>query len=246
VYILTKLLAVAASVSLMTACGGESASPTDTVISPTVKPDFVSNTDGSAADGLAATAVTDLQSFWHKDFPRTFGRPWRPVAHFDSVDSSDAAAPPAPCTTKASDLEGNALYCAETDTVSWDRAAFIPVLHDKFGSAAVIAVLAHEIGHAVEQRAGQTAAHNGKAYPPAVTESIADCYAGSALRWITDGNARHLHVTERQLDGAVRALTTFRDPTAGNDKTHGDASHRATAFHDGYEHGSLRCKDFAS
>lgn len=230
-----------AALATTTACGdtatGQPASKADPVVRQAVAPDFVANTDHSPPDRLAATAVTDLQTFWRNEFPRTFGEPWRPIAHFDSVDSSDATAPPAPCTTKSSDLEGNALYCAENDAVAWDRAAFIPVLQDKFGSAAVITVLAHEFGHAVEQRAGETAAHNGKRFPPTVTEEMADCYAGSAVRWIVGGTARHLQITEPQLDGAVRALTTFRDSAdAGND--------RGAAFRDGYEHGTVRCKDF--
>ena len=47
--------------------------------------------------------------------------------------------------TGAADVEGNAFYCPAADAIAWDRASLLPVLQDRFGEAAVVVVLSHEL-----------------------------------------------------------------------------------------------------
>ncbi|MCP3798162.1 neutral zinc metallopeptidase [Allokutzneria sp. A3M-2-11 16] len=213
----------------------------------TVNPAFINGTDGGEIDQLAATVVTDVQQYWRENFEPTYGRPWQPINGFYSVDSNDQAGKPPPCTSHTSELEGNALYCASVDSVVWDRAALFPVINTKYSGAAVLLVLAHEIGHAVHHRAGIGAEELRKQperYPTILTEAMADCFAGATLRWAVEGKAPHLRVTQSDVDTAMGVLMVLRDPVDTVDvdeATHGNAFDRASALQDGYAEGPRRC-----
>jgi predicted metalloprotease len=215
-----------------------------------VDPSFVNNTDGSEIDQLAATVVTDVQAYWTEVFPATFDKDWEDLqGGYYSVDTSDDDAEPPPCVQRASDVEGNAFYCPNEDVIAWDRSALLPVLKEKFGEAAVMFVLAHEMGHAVQRRTGLTVAKeraNPEEYPTILIEAQADCYAGAFVRWVTEGKAGHLTISKDRLDTAMEALVMFRDPV-GTEQTdqnaHGDAFDRVSAFQDGYNEGLDLCKD---
>jgi predicted metalloprotease len=215
-----------------------------------VDPSFVHNSDGGDIDRLAATVVTDVQQFWTETFPKAFDKHWTDLeGGFYSVDTSSATAKAPPCARRASDVEGNAFYCPTEDVIAWDRAALLPVLKEKFGEAAVMFVLAHEMGHAVQRRTGLTVAKqqaNPDEYPTILIESQADCYAGAFVHWVTDGKADHLKITKDRLDNAMEALVMFRDPVGteqSDEGAHGDAFDRVSAFQDGYDQGVDLCKD---
>ncbi|CCH34516.1 neutral zinc metallopeptidase [Actinosynnema sp. NPDC047251] len=213
-----------------------------------VDPSFIKGTDGGDIDRLGATAITDVDKYWEQAYPATFGEKWRPIeGGVYSVDTADPAAKPPPCTEKASDVEGNAFYCPSADAIAWDRAALLPVLRDGYGDAAVVIVLAHEMGHAVQRRMGITPEaerKNPEKYPTILTEAMADCFAGSFIRWVNDGKSEHLDIGTDTLDAALGALISFRDPvgTSPNDKSaHGNAFDRVSAFQDGYQEGTKFC-----
>lgn len=210
-----------------------------------VDPFFVNNTDHAPVDWLAAAVTTDAQQYW-----RTALRQVAPGAQWNdldggvySVDTANPAAPAPPCSTSAPEVEGNAYYCGPSDAIVWDRAALLPVLRDHYGDAAVIAVLGHEMGHAVQRRSGVDPSDRSLRI-----ESGADCYSGAFTRWVVDGHAPDLHLAPPQLDSALRALITFRDPvgtTSSAPDAHGTAFDRATAFQDGYQHGPPQCAHVA-
>ncbi|HEU5470083.1 MAG TPA: neutral zinc metallopeptidase [Actinophytocola sp.] len=219
---------------------------------PVVDPSFVKNTDGSEIDMLAATVVTDVLSYWRQTFPATFGSPWQDLSGgFYSVDTAREESDAPPCARRSIDVEGNAFYCPTEDVIAWDRAALLPVLRDRFGEAAVMLVLAHEMGHAVQRRAGLTVAEqrrNPEKFPTILVEAQADCYAGAFVRWVADGKAEHLQGSKDRLDSALESLITFRDPigTEATDKgAHGDAFDRVSAFQDGFDQGVKLCADMS-
>lgn len=224
------------------------ARPTDDILVRAVDPSFVYGTDGSPHDILAATVVTDVQDYWSRAFPRHFDSPWRPIdGGFFSVDTTTEGATPPPCTAEVADLAGNAFYCASVDAVAWDRAALLPVLAEHYGRAAVVTVLAHEMGHAVHQRRAPASGDTGSPGPVA-TETIADCYAGAYTRWVVDGHSTRLHIRKAQLNGAMRALTSSRDPVGmsqSDTDAHGTALDRVAAFQDGYRGGPEVCTSTA-
>lgn len=229
-----------------TACAPKAAE-TGTVAVQPVDPSFVHGTDGSDTDRLAATTVTDVQQYWSEQFPATFGTSWRPLdGGFFSVDTTTEGGAPPPCSRSAGSVEGNAYYCAAVDVIGWDRSALLPVLRERYGEASVVVVLAHELGHAVQQRSGTDIGSAQHLADPLRAETSADCYAGSFLRWVTDGGSDRLRITPQQLDGALRALIVFRDPlTAGSAGTdvHGTAFDRISAFQDGYQRGPRQCAE---
>jgi predicted metalloprotease len=220
----------------------------ESVTRGTVDPSFIRGTDGGPIDQLAATAITDVDTFWEEAFPQTFGKPWKPLeGGIYSVDTADSSAKPPPCTEKASDVEGNAFYCPSADAIAWDRAALLPVLKDGYGDAAVVIVLAHEMGHAVQNRMGITPEaerRQPQRFPTILTEAMADCFAGAFVKWVNDGKSEHLDIGSDTLDSALGALITFRDPvgTSANDQSaHGNAFDRVSAFQDGYQQGVKFC-----
>ncbi|PRY34389.1 neutral zinc metallopeptidase [Umezawaea tangerina] len=208
----------------------------------------INGSDGGQIDQLAGTALADIDRFWTDEFPASFNKPWTSLSGgIFSVDTADASAKPPPCTEKASDVEGNAFYCPSADAVAYDRAALLPVLQSKFGDAAVVIVLAHEMGHAAQKRMGITPeaerANPGK-YPTILTEAMADCFAGSFTKWVSDGKSKSLDIGQDALDSALGALITFRDPvgTSPNDQAaHGNAFDRVSAFQDGFQQGTKFC-----
>ncbi|MER7010061.1 peptidase [Saccharopolyspora sp. NPDC000359] len=205
----------------------------------TVDPAFVHGSDRSDVDRLAATVVTDVQDYWAKQYPEVFDAPWHNLdGGFFSVDTNGEGTAP-PCSADVSDLVGNAYYCATVDAIAWDRTALLPVLQEHYGDASVVVVLAHELGHAVQQRAGI-----GSDDEPARLEAMADCFAGAYVRSVTEQESERLSINAEQLDRALRAITLFRDPVSTNStEAHGSAFERVTAFQDGYSHGPRRCTD---
>ncbi|GAB3441412.1 neutral zinc metallopeptidase [Actinophytocola sediminis] len=218
-----------------------------------VDPSFIENTDGGEIDQLAAAVLTDVRAYWTETFPATFdGQEWADLeGGYFSVDTAAADAPSPPCVEQAADVEGNAFYCPSEDIIAWDRAALLPVLKERFGDASVMLVLAHEMGHAVQRRAGVTVEKqrtDPERYPTILIEAQADCYAGSFVRWVVEDNAEHLSIAEDRLDSALESLITFRDPI-GTEPTdagaHGDAFDRVSAFQDGYDSGAQLCADIS-
>jgi predicted metalloprotease len=215
----------------------------------TVDTSFINNTDGGEIDKLAGTVVKDVEKFWKDEFPATFnGQKWLDLqGGYYSVDTASPSAPTPPCLDKASDIENNAVYCPTADSIAWDRASLLPVLKDKFGEAAVMLVLAHEMGHAVQRRAGitpQVEQANPQKFPTILLEAQADCYAGTFVKWVTDGRSDRLSVDREALDPALEAMVAFRDAvgTSRNaEGAHGDAFDRVSSFQDGFEKGAKLC-----
>ncbi|QGK71138.1 peptidase [Allosaccharopolyspora coralli] len=238
------LTAVLAATLALAACSAPASEPS-TAIAQGVDPSFVHGTDRGPLDTLAATTVTDVQRFWSEQYPQVFDRPWNDLdGGFFSVDTTAPNGPTPPCAGDPTGLEGNAYYCAAVDAIAWDRSALLPVLQARYGDAAVVAVLAHEIGHAVQQRSGLDV---GGADEPLLLETMADCYSGAYLHQVVAGDSPHLQLSEDDLDGAMRALLAFRDPVgtdSGTGDAHGTAYDRVTAFAEGHRHGAARCASF--
>jgi predicted metalloprotease len=247
--IIIALLAVLLAAGCTTVAGvAEPVTAGSVLVGGGVTPTFVQGTDDGATDRIAASTISDVQAFWRQNFPAVFGKPWRDLTGgVYSVDTTDDKGKAPPCTDQASDVEGNAFYCPEKDSVAWDRAALLPVLRAQFGDAAVVVVLAHEMGHAVQSRTAPTQdmqRADPERYPTILIETMADCYSGAFVRSVADGKAPHLRINAQQLDKAIGALATFRDPVgtgSNEDGAHGDAFDRVSAFQDGYQQGPKLC-----
>ncbi|WP_018334995.1 neutral zinc metallopeptidase [Actinomycetospora chiangmaiensis] len=245
------VLAVAAVLAVLLTAGCAAAVDGRAFAGPQVSagldPQFVRDNDGSDDDRLAAAVLRDLEGWWGRQFPRLAdGRRFEPLRGYFSVDSSRPGPPP-PCTSSTDEVEGNAFYCPRADVIAYDRAALVPVLRDEFGDSAVVVVLAHEFGHAIQQRLQgvvPSSASLGSGAPTILSEGQADCYAGSFLRAVHDGQTPDLRTGDAGIDAAMSALITFRDPVgtdARDDRAHGNAFDRVSSFQDGYDGGVGTC-----
>jgi len=219
---------------------------------------IVRGSDGSDDDRVAAATLRNLEIYWEREYPRLAGRrPFPPLAGSYSVDSTLRGRGTAvPCSGDPAELEGNAYYCPRADVLAFDRSALVPVLREDFGDAAVVVVLAHEFGHAVQQRLGATGAvgpgspggslFGGPQFfaPTILLEGQADCYAAAFLRQVRDGALPDLRTGTSGVDDAMSALVTFRDPVgtgASDADAHGNAYDRVSSFQMGFEGGPGTC-----
>ncbi len=247
-----RLAVLLLAVAMLTGCVRTIAGhpvPADGMAHGPVSTSLIQGGDGGEIDQLAAAGLTDLQSYWRQHFEDIRGEPWVPLT--GGFHSVAAGGPAPPCLQQAGDIEGTAYYCPGADAIAWDRATLLPALVERFGEAAVVIVLAHEMGHAVQHRLApdrELPAQQSQTPPTVLTEAMADCYAGSFLRWAVDGHAEHLDIDRDELDLALGALVIFRDPvaTATRDAAaHGSAFARVASFQAGFEHGPQLCAGFS-
>jgi predicted metalloprotease len=198
----------------------------------------VRNSGGTDMDALAVDAVSDISDFWTTALPPDFGRQFSPIRELVSFDANGTNVQV--CRENSQGVQ-NAFYCPVDDSVAWDRGTLLPVLSKMFGPMAVATVFAHEMGHAVQYRLGSV----NEATPTIVKEQQADCYAGSFIRWVADGHARHFRLSTGDGLNAVLATMMFiRDQvgtTAVDPQAHGSSFDRVTAFQFGFEDGPVRC-----
>ncbi|MFG1792021.1 metallopeptidase [Nocardia sp. NPDC049149] len=198
------------------------------------------NGDGGRIDKLALNTISDVQEFWTTEYPKNFPGTFKPVTRFLSWD---AAAPKEQSITfcKVDTYQVvNAAYCSGDHTIGWDRGVLLPSVAKKFGDMAVVMVLAHEYGHAIQGQAKLA----GFFTPALVLEQQADCLAGVFLRHVAEGNSAHFTLnTTDGLNAVLGATVAIRDQDPNDPKnTHGSAFERVTAVQIGYTDGAQGCK----
>ncbi|MFF0148928.1 putative metalloprotease [Amycolatopsis sulphurea] len=202
----------------------------------------VRGAEGGTDDQLATAAIADVQAYWSTMLPAQFdGTAFKPVTSLLSYDSRRDREETACGSVK--ELV-NAFYCARDDSVAWDRGVLLPMLRKRFGPMAVVTVLAHEFGHAIQYRLGDRAGIT-KVTPTVVKEQQADCFSGSYFRWVAGGSSKYYQVsTTEGLDQVLAALFLIRDQagTSGTGRqAHGTAFDRTFAFQTGFEKGPKEC-----
>ncbi|MQA08057.1 MAG: aminopeptidase [Pseudonocardiaceae bacterium] len=201
----------------------------------------VENADNGEMDQLAINALADISEFWTAQLPANFDEEFKPIKRIVSYDAETS--PVQICGESTKGLV-NAFYCQLDDTVAWDRGTLLPGLNQQFGPMAVVTVLAHEMGHAVQFRLGEKSNINNTTQT-IVKEQQADCYAGGFFRWVAEDNSEHFRIsTGEGLNQILGALFQIRDD-AGDVFTkpgaHGSAFDRVYAFQAGFTEGVKRC-----
>lgn len=199
------------------------------------------NGDGGDMDRLALNAVADIEAFWSENYSANFPGEFRPVAKLISWDADAAERDSVEfCTVSTHELV-NAAYCGEDETIGWDRGVLLPELVDRFGEMAVVMVLAHEYGHALQIPAGIATEDS----PGLVTEQQADCLAGVFLRHVAEGDSPHFDLnTSAGLNGVLGATVAVRDRDPDDpENVHGSAFERVTAVQMGYTDGAGSCAE---
>ncbi len=201
----------------------------------------VQGTDGGKMDNLAGNAVSDIEDFWKSAYSETFDGSFSSIEAVISWDADGFNGEF--CGTDTYGLV-NAAFCDDDNTIGWDRGELLPSLEKAYGDMGVSMVLAHEYGHAVQHQAGLAK----KGTPTLVSEQQADCFAGTYMRWVAEGNSpRFTLSTSEGLNNVLAAVIGFRDPLlsegdpeVGVDE-HGSAFERLSAFQFGFTDGPSAC-----
>ena len=202
----------------------------------------VRNTDEGPIDRLAQLGINDIEEFWSEKFPETFRGKFKPVSSLISYDSGEPRGPSV-CGGRSFGRI-NASYCIDDDVMAWDRGVLMPIVKEYFQDIAVVAVLAHEYGHAVQWAAGLV----DKRTPVVVEEQQADCFSGAYLRWVAEGKSpRFTLSTGDGLNHVLGGVVASRDPILTPrdsdmlEDGHGTALDRVGAFQIGFDEGAQRC-----
>ncbi|MGY1808071.1 hypothetical protein ACI8AF_11935 [Blastococcus sp. SYSU D00669] len=209
---------------------------------------IVGSVDGDEVDQEARNALADLYTFWEQAYPEAFGSPFEPLTSgVFSVDPDDVDEATYPdgvsCGLDPDRVENNALYCnapgrANPDSISYDRV-FLGELSANYDLSLVAVVMAHEFGHAVQDRFG----YRG---PSINQETQADCLAGAWTGWIAAGNGRHTSIRTPELDQVLRGYLQVADPVGtdpSQEGAHGSYFDRVSAIAEGFDDGVTACRD---
>jgi predicted metalloprotease len=235
--------------SLLNAC--TTTQPSETPPSPTVSAAAnieVVNDGHTEFDTIVKNAVDSLQQFWRKHYPAVSGGKAYPelkgnIYSIDGAKLTSEVRQNACLQDEPTGVVDNAFYCRLDDSVAYDRNPkhLVPLLGQKYGAFMVAAVIAHEWGHAIQQRLG---IFDLSPEPPTiVTESQADCAAGAFIRSVQDQQAAHFRLTQEQLDQTLVGYLQVRDPPPLTTAqiSHGNGFDRLTAIADGIGSGVELC-----
>ena len=194
-------------------------------------------------DPLLRATAKSLARFWTKELPGVYDTDYKNLTGGLYAYSEGSAIPP--CNGQSMPylvLQQNAFYCQENDFIAWDDQGLFPRLEKRYGPFLLSIVLAHEWGHAIQQRSDIFT------YGGIEAEQQADCFAGAWAASLNKATDPALVVLrDRNLDRVLSGLIEFRDQlgiTAATFGAHGTAFDRIRAFQDGFTGGTSTCADY--
>ncbi|WP_280416855.1 metallopeptidase [Nocardia carnea] len=198
------------------------------------------NGDGGEIDTLALNAVTDVQAYWEKHYGTEFEGEFEPVEKLISWSARDSRRESVEFCTESTYRMVNAAYCRLDNSIGWDRELLLPTMSETFGQMAVVMVIAHEYGHAIQNNADIVDRDD----PVIVKEQQADCFAGAYMRWVAEGESEYFTInTSDGLNSVLAATVAIRDSDPDDpESVHGSAFERVTAVQVGFTDGAKGCK----
>jgi predicted metalloprotease len=195
-----------------------------------------------AYDATLRLTLADLSTFWQVALPNSYQETFKPLRGGIYAYSNESRIPscggfPTPYVL----LQKNAFYCPEGDFIAWDDQQLFPELQRQHGTFLLSIVLAHEWGHAIQQRSVPDV------YGIAA-EQQADCFAGAWAAHLASDPGELGTLQRAELDQALAGFIEFRDQvgtTAQDAGAHGSAFDRIRGFQEGYEQGVARCAEYA-
>ena len=188
-------------------------------------------------------AIADIQAYWKKTFPKVYGGTLR--RHSGQPDHRGAtgrraASMPGP-EARVQGRRGQRLLLLPQQLRRLRRRRALPAALPDFGDFSIALVLAHEWGHAIQDRAGNAD------QPTIYKELQADCFAGAWVAHVANGGSKRLSLRAGNLDTGLAALLRFRDApgsSPGNPGAHGDGFDRVSSFQDGFDNGPKKCATY--
>jgi len=200
-------------------------------------------------------AFEDIQTFWAETLPDVYDLEYREIRDDQFIPYSEDSDPddlPA-CGEEGVDYEDiadNAFYCvigADTDDdfVAYDDGMLFPRLFEEFGPFALVQVLAHEWGHAIQ---GQVFTFDSFVNAPSIQKELqADCYTGAYVAWVDAGESEAFEIEPGDLETGLAGMLEFSDPLGfdpSEQGAHGNGFDRTNAFSEGFESGAARCAEY--
>ncbi len=197
-------------------------------------------------DFLLAT-LSDLNTWWSVTYLEVYGDEWTPLegdvyaAYPERPDDLPGCGEP---RTSYQDVqEFVAFYCGLGDFIVYDdgEAGLLAQLADSFGAGTIGIVLAHEYGHAIQQRSGVL----DRNLPTVTSEQQADCFAGAWAGRAARGEGG-ITFSDADVRAGLIAMLEVSDPVGVEQFTpggHGSGFDRVGAFQTGFVQGPARCGD---
>ena len=174
--------------------------------------------------------IASLEDYWSTGLPEVFGVGYSSPSRYAYYRGEQGG----PRCGGETAPPRNAFYCPAGDFIAWDETGLMIPYYVQAGDFAAAFVLAHEFGHAMQQRLPE------RERPGILNELQADCFAGAWSRHVQDQGL----LEAGDLDEATLAVFSARD-VPGTDFTdpraHGSGFERTRAFADGYEDGPGAC-----
>ncbi|MBL1075118.1 metallopeptidase [Nocardia sp. 2] len=198
------------------------------------------NSDGGEVDRLVMNAIEDIESYWQVEYPRNFDGDFVKATKLVSWSAKAPRSQDVKFCDESTYRLVNAAYCRVDHSIGWDRAVLLPAVEETFGKMSMVMVLAHEYGHAIQNIANLVT----RKTPTLVKEQQADCFAGSFIRHVAEGKAKHFTInTSDGLNQVLAATVAIRDDNPDDpDSVHGSAFERVTAVQIGFTDGAEGCK----
>ena len=220
--------------------------PSVAVVDPTAI-NFGPNKPEREYDDFLLATLSDLDAWWAVIYPEVYGEPWQPLqgevyaAYPERPDDLPGCGEP---RTSYDDIQNFvAFYCGLGDFIVYDDGAdgLLAELANNFGAGTIGIVLAHEYGHAIQQRSGVL----DRNLPTVTSEQQADCFAG-AWAGRAARNEGGISFTDADVRAGLIAMLEVRDPVGIDQFSqggHGSGFDRVGAFQTGFVQGPARCAE---
>jgi predicted metalloprotease len=172
-------------------------------------------------------ANSDINNVWARQFQR-LGRSWVMPKAYIYTDHIRT-----PCGMLGN---GNAQYCPRNHAIYLNQP-FVYRVNRRVGDFAVVTILAHEYGHAVQRLLGLAQANRY----PVQDELQADCFAGV---YAQDAMGRGLLDASDIPEATVQSYNSGEPTFQWN--SHGTSQQRVTAFRMGYLQGFQACLSYSN
>lgn len=172
-----------------------------------------------------------LEQYWSQALPAAFDVPYSSPSRYVYYRPEEE---PGPRCGGETAPPKNAFYCPAGDFLAWDETGLMIPYYVQSGDFAAAFVLAHEFGHAMQQRLPE------RERLGVLNELQADCFAGAWASAVQDQGL----LEAGDLDEATLAVFTARDVPGTpftDPRAHGSGFERTRAFADGYENGPTGC-----
>lgn len=210
-------------------------------------------------DDFLLAALTDIENWLAEEYPIAFGEAWNPLQGGVWAGYPERTDPIPGCGERETSYEDLqlfvAFYCPVGDFIVYDDGdepiplgggqVLEPILFSlarDYGPATIGIVLAHEYGHAIQQRTGAL----DENLPTVTTEQQADCIAGAWAARAEAGLSPGISFGDSDVSAGLISMIEVQDPVGTDPLSpggHGSGFDRVGAFQVGFRDGLVRCAE---